>query len=348
MPMRWNKRNWLIIGLGVTIIVLAAYTAYRLYQFGAFYSVPKTSGNQSITTLSIPGVEALQLDADSGMLFFIGDYTCEASTSRGNSYYMDLETDTSVPHKFNFSTPEDFHPHGLSYFRGSSGDQFLFTNNHRTDGTHTVEVFQITADMRLIHQKTIRSSELTSPNDLVAISPSQFYLTNDGRSHDQFNRSIDAFFNRSEGKVLFYDGERFHTVADKLNFPNGIAFEKTSGRLYVGESLSGNILIYQPVDNQLKLQHSIRLIPGIDNIGFTQSGRLLIAIHPNLFALSRYKSKQEYPSPSLVYELDVNSNQPEIIFQSSGEVLSGVSSAIRFRNKLFLGNACSGLHIVDL
>lgn len=285
------------------------------------------------------------LDSDSGMLYFISNDFCNPGPPSGTLYYLDLNQETHELHEFSINGPQDFHPHGISYFKHPNATRYLFTNNHRADGTHTVEVFELIGRGKLKHRSTVRSDLLTSPNDLVAISPNQFYVTNDGRSHESSIRAIDAFFNRNTGQVLFYDGYKLKVVVDGLKFPNGITYHQSSRRLFVAESLGRRIAAFQRLeDNRLQPSNSLSLAVGIDNISI-QDNKLLLASHPNLLALSKYKKRQNHPSPSVVYNVDLDLTNPEIIFQSSGESFSGISSAVRYGQYLVLGNVCNGLLI---
>ena len=51
----------------------------------------------------------------------------------------------------------------------------------------TIEIFLLQDD-QLVHQKTVSDPALVSPNDLVAVGPEQFYVTNDHRYPGGFKR----------------------------------------------------------------------------------------------------------------------------------------------------------------
>ena len=341
-----KKSLYVLTSLLLLVIIPASvYSVVRLRALGAFYIAEDGLSQWNVIQKQVPGPEAIQLDHDSGMLYFISHEFCSSNPEPGTIYYLDLNQDTLEPLEFSISGPEDFHPHGLSYFKSSSAMQYLFTNNHRKDGTHTVEVFEIVNPARLKHISTVQSDLLTSPNDLVAVSPNQFYITNDGRSHNTSSRAIDAFFNIRGGQVLFYDGDKLKVVVDRLNFPNGITYHQASMRLFVAESLSGQISTYYRLENnRLQPGNSISLATGIDNLSLN-GNQLVLASHPNLLALSKYKKNQDYASPSVVYSLSLDLAKSEVIFESSGESISGVSAAVRYRQYLILGNVCRGLMI---
>ena len=325
---------------GVLLLIAGGYTMVRLTSLGAFSQIEDTAALPVKVIAEIPGPEDLELNHDSGVLYFISSKPCSENPGRGGVYFIDLNQDTRQAMAFEFERPLDFHPHGLSYLH--QGDsQYLFTNNHRSDGTHSVEIFRITKDHQLEHLESITDPLLTSPNDLVAIGPRSFYVTNDGRAHDRFTRSVDTFLGRKTGKVLFFDGQQFITVVDNLNFPNGIALDTNSKQVFVAETLSGYVNTYQVVDeNQLRLVDSYFAGVGIDNINVTPNGLLVAAIHPNLLALSKHMKGSAKPSPSKVVQIDVVSGVQSILYQHNGEAVSGISAAIPYQGLLFLGAVC--------
>jgi arylesterase/paraoxonase len=251
---------------------------------------------------------------------------------------VDLRKD---PKPLNFDTPIDFQPHGLSFFRDEAQVEYLFTNNHRRNGNHTVEIFQIEQNGGLKHLETISDKQLTSPNDLVAVGPRQFYLTNDGRAHDRTTRSIDTFLDRKTGNVLFFDGSDFHRVAENLKFPNGIVADPATNQLIVAETLTGKLLFYQIVENwKLVNVDNFFIKKGLDNISINDKGQVLAAVHPNLWLLSKHMKDSENQSPSQIYSLDIQTKGLKLIYQQKGETPSGVSAAIKINSTLYLGAIC--------
>jgi arylesterase/paraoxonase len=242
-----------------------------------------------------------------------------------------------------FDQPQDFHPHGLSYLQ-QGNFQYLFTNNHRSDGTHSVEIFRVLNDDQLEHLESIIHPLLTSPNDLVAVGARSFYVTNDGRAHDRFTRSVDTFLGRKTGRVLFYDGRQWITAVDNLDFPNGIALNTNKNQIMVAETLSGYVKTYQMVDNNfMENVDNFYVGVGIDNITLSEKGILTAAVHPNLWALSRHMKNPEKTSYSKVIKIDLDKRSLNPLFQNSGNLISGISVAAEFSGSLYVGAVCDSL-----
>lgn len=341
MVMAKKGNYWLLFTSILVLLILVGYTVFRLNALGVFVEIQdKPKGNYTVIA-EVPGPEALYLDREDGILYFISNNPCEQYGVVGHIYYLQLDDSNQEAHAFALEHPKDFHPHGLSYFRDKRGEKYLFTNNHRKNGSHTVEIFKIVEENLLQHQITITGPELTSPNDLAAVGPKQFYVTNDGRAHDRGTRSIDTFLGRKTGNVLLYDGKKFIKVVDNLYFPNGIAFNSNTNELIVGETLSGRLIIYQWDEvGKIRNVDNFFIGSGIDNIHLDEQGQLLVAVHPNLLALSRHMNNVDKSSPAQVFKVNYKTKGLKLLFQHDGTLISGVSAAVSYQGNLYLGAVC--------
>jgi len=105
-----------------------------------------------------------------------------------------------------------------------------------------IEIFLLQDDL-LVHQKTVAAPALVSPNDLVAVGPDRFYVTNDHRYPGGFKRLVEEYTRRSWSNVLFYNGSEFVEAASGLGYANGINVS-ANGRISFtlpGPSLGGPI-----------------------------------------------------------------------------------------------------------
>ena len=325
---------------GIFLLIAGTYTMIRLTSLGTFSQIEDAADLPVNVVAEISGPEDLELNHDSGLLYFISSNPCGENPGRGGIYSVDLNRDTRQAIAFEFEQPLDFHPHGLSYLH--QGDsQYLFTNNHRSDGVHSVEIFRITKDNQLEHLESITDPLLTSPNDLVAVGPRSFYVTNDGRAHDRFTRSVDTFLGRKTGAVLFFNEQRFITAVDNLDFPNGIALDTHKKQVMVAETLSGHVKTYQMVEkNLLRFVDNFYVGVGIDNISINPNGLLVAAMHPNLWALSKHLKGSAQPSPSKIVQIDLVTGVQSSLYQHDGGQVSGISSAVPYQGFLYLGAVC--------
>ena len=334
--------SWPLFTAGFLLIISIIYTVYRLASLGAFSMVDENLPGPYEIKSQIDGPEALQVDHEAEVLYFISNTPCLNNPEMGAIYNLDLIS--GLQSELQQDSLADFQPHGLSFFKDDTG-RYLFTNNHRLDGTHTIEIFKILDRNTLKHLQTIASAMLTSPNDLLAVSPNQFYVTIDGRAHDRNTRAWDTFLGRSTGSVLFYDGKQLKTVVDNLHFPNGISYNKDYNSLAIGETLAGNIVFYRIVDNhQLQYVDKYHIGVGIDNISFSHnSEKLYAAMHPNLLQLSKHMKNVDNLSGSQVVELNYLTKGLEVIFRDNGQLISGASSAVMHNDQLYIGAVCDNV-----
>ena len=73
-----------------------------------------------------------------------------------------------------------------------------------------------------MHQRTVADAALVSPNDIVAVGPEQFYVTNDHRHTGGFMRLVEEYGRQAWSNVLFYTGSGFVEAAAGLGYANGI------------------------------------------------------------------------------------------------------------------------------
>lgn len=254
-----------------------------------------------------------------------------------------------------------FHPSGISLFALPGSASRLFVINRRSSTSSTVEVFDVDQG-RLVHLKTIRDERhLISPNDLVAISPEQFYLTNDHGFSSVLLQGIENLLHRMPhlrfGAIAYFDGQRFTTVARDIAFPNGIAVDQAAGRLYVA-SVLGECLRYADWDQakpqrELSFNGEIPLTGAPDNIEWDSLGNLWVGVHQHFSMLSGYTLGLLPTSPSRVVcisALKLREPRVEEIWSDDGNRLSSSSVAAVYQHadgrKLLLIGAAFDDHLL--
>jgi sugar lactone lactonase YvrE len=145
------------------------------------------------------------------------------------------------------------------YEPGIKPEIFLKPSNHSNGLTldqqgriliceHERRVIRLEKDgTRSILAKQYKGKRLNSPNDIVVKKDGSIYFT-------------DPPFglpNRSEGKELDFSGVyrikegRIKLLEDRILLPNGLAFSPDEKYLYVDDSNSGNIYVFNITDNGL-------------------------------------------------------------------------------------------------
>ncbi|PXF55790.1 MAG: hypothetical protein C4B57_01960 [Deltaproteobacteria bacterium] len=327
------------------LIIIAVFVFYRLSHLGAFLKIGNLNNANCSVLANLPGPEDLQIDRKKEILYFISydRWAPRGTHVRGGIYSLNLKASQAGPKLICPDKPEDFHPHGFSLYQDNEGDNLLFVINHRQDGRQTIEVFAIQPNDRLQHLETIESGSTKWPNDLVAVGPRQFYLTDINRPYNGIGLKIDALLQLRKGRVVYYDGSDFQIVAEDLSFPNGINLSNDGKSVYVSETLAGNIDVFQRdrTSGRLNLLESHFVRVGLDNITVLQDGSLLVAVQPNLIALARHFKNPQATSPSQVLKIRINEEGYDFqeIYSSSGAQLSGASVAALYKNRLIIGSA---------
>lgn len=231
-----------------------------------------------------------------------------------------------------------FHSRGCSFFAGNNGERRLMVISDRTAADHVVEIFDVVGDtfhtVGLQHVRTIVDADhIVSPNDLVALDGDCFYVTNDHGARNILLRTLEDLYGLPLSTVVFWDGSRCHTVAKGIGFANGIALDRTRGRLYVAATGSKEIHVYSwdaanPA-NLLTEVHSIDLSACPDNLEWDEEGNLWIAGDPDFLKLFLYYKGYQPAAPSRVFCLpsDQSDNPYEVWSDETGETISASSVA---------------------
>ena len=255
-------------------------------------------------------------------------------------FILDLTSQSAVPERMSAEVPEGFifHPHGLTLFRSDAGERRLLVINHRGDRDHVVEVFDIVDD-RLRHTRTIADVEhLVSPNDLVALDCDRFYVTNDHGARQAVLKVLETGASLPWSTVVFFDGDRFHTVAKHIEMANGIALDHDRGRLYVAASRSKRLYDFawdgsDPVQ-ELSYPRIIELPGCPDNLEWDEEGNLWIGVDPSFLKVSLYIERIVPTAPSLVLCLHLEGGEiprvEEVFRDDTGEKISASSVAAAY------------------
>ncbi|MFQ5346866.1 MAG: strictosidine synthase family protein [Rhodothalassiaceae bacterium] len=259
----------------------------------------------------------------------------------------------AVPQRLEPLPPETFFPHGLDLWIGADGERRLFVVNHGRDGhAHAVEIFRVSDDgHRLVHIETIRSSTFIDPNDIVAVGPRQFYLTNLHGSRSSLARKLEGYLMLPLASAVYYDGARAREVVKGLAMANGIARSADGSRIYIAE-ITGravNAFFRAPGGGTLGKSWRLELPMGVDNLSMDADGVLWAAGHPRLLAISARLAGGDAPSPSEVIRIDgAGGDAPtwETVYLDDGRELSAASVAVHVGGQILIG-AVFGDKVLD-
>ncbi|XP_072019995.1 serum paraoxonase/arylesterase 2-like [Amphiura filiformis] len=230
-----------------------------------------------------------------------------------------------------------FSPHGISAYEDhKSGAVTIFAVNHRSD-VEVVEVFQFEQKtLTLNHRKSITDPLMRSVNDVVAVSPETFYLTNDGHATSFIGRNLETFLQLTKGNVCYYDGNELRVVVDKGFGDNGITASPDYKFVYVAQPFNMRVNVFERnTDSSLKLVQEVYLGTSPDDI-FVEpgNGNLWIGCQPTLHTLLDHLKDVSVISPSQVIHVKwedssrlTHTYSVSEVFQDPGDFLTASTIA---------------------
>ena len=342
--------SWKLIGV-LTLILLGTLSFFvvRFYvRMGGLASIEEEIALACEPMPAPPGAEDVAVDAINGIAFVSAhDRRADAGptgeTPRGGLYLLDMRGNLAgwritpiTPHE-----PVDLRPHGIGYWKGEDGERRLFVVNHGDKGRESVEIYSVTEDHRLIHQRSVTSPHIVSPNDVAAIGPESFYVTNDHSLPQGILSLLGDVIALGSGDLVHYDGRETRVVAGDQQFPNGVWVSADGTRLYLTETLGRSFRIYDRdrASGALTQEAELYLGTGLDNIAASDDGRLYIGAHPNMIAFLGHASDPSQPSPSQVLEVvpdAAGGGAVRTIYLNDGTEISGLSVAAPYKDWLIL------------
>jgi len=334
-----GRTPWMRIATTVSamLAVLLIATGWRfLVSRGVFTSVEEKVPGQCRT---VSGIGAVADIADAGVN---GIYV-----AAGDGLYL-YRKDKAERIS---GTSKDFHPAALS----ASGTTLHVL--YRQDDRWIISVFTVKlAETTTVYNKGVRppgtavkaeletvavtkltppkveevgrltTDELTDPADLVSVDPDRFYLVNRHGTHTGFGHWLDDAFLLPRANILYFDGMKFVTVAERLNSPVGLALSKDGSHLYVAEDYPRTIASFSRNDLVGSLDNPavLSLSANPQRINVSSDGSLILTAKPKAGAGQVYRVTLENGVPQ----------KAELLYSHKGEE---VTSAAQLGSHLLIG-----------
>ncbi|MDZ7369015.1 MAG: SMP-30/gluconolactonase/LRE family protein [candidate division KSB1 bacterium] len=311
---------------------------------GEFKTIKPHFSGQCEKISGAVGAEDITIHPQTGVAFISSNdrrALLAGEQTTGAIYAYDLKSETPALKNLTQDFAQPFHPHGISLYPGDGGEASLFVVNHRPGGEF-IEIFDY-HDSTLVHRESIRGELMTSPNDVVAVGPRSFYVTNDHGNVSQFGRTLEEYLQLARSYVLYYDGQNFKKAAEDLLYANGINVSHDGKTIYVAACTGLKIHLYDRdiASGLLKLKREIPLGTGVDNIELDAGGNLWVAAHPQLLTFTRHAKDAATSSPSEILKISFDEDgdyRIDQIYLNAGEEISGSSVGAVFGQKLLIGS----------
>jgi len=331
--------------LAVMVLVLAAggWFVHLLWSAGQFKTLQPHYAGECTPITGAVGPEDITIHPETGVAYISASdrrAVIQGKPARGAIYAYDLNSLTPELIRLTVNAGDDFDPHGISLYADPGGQDSLFVINH-ADNRHRIEIYDL-RDGQLIHRKTIAGSMLISPNDILAVGPDQFYVSNDHRYTTGLMQVLENYLQLKLSNVVYYDGSRFLEVASGIGYANGINVSADGKILYLSAVTEGALHIYNRDIASGKLVHreKLDLGTGVDNIEIDAGGGLWIGAHPHLLTFTQHAQDPAKLSPSQILHLKPKAGggyDIKEVYLNLGEEISASSVGAVYKNRMLVG-----------
>lgn len=316
--------------LGIVAVVVGAWFVWLMNAAGQFRVLTPHFDGTCVTVNGVVGAEDLTIHPRTGVAYLSSaDRRALFAGKPPNGALYAYDLDAASPRPINLTPDADpsFSPHGLSLYVAPDGTSTLFVINH-AGGRNTIEVYDV-APTRLTHRATLADPLLVAPNDLLAVSPTELYVTNDHRHPHGVMRTVEDYLRRPWANVVRWDGATFREVAGGIQLANGINQSPDGKTIYVTATIGQTLRVYDrdAASGALAFRREIPLASGGDNIEVDADGSLWIGAHPQLLTLVRYMSGGTPYAPSQILHVIPRGDGADVkeVYLDRGEQVSAAS-----------------------
>ncbi len=335
------------------VLGLIVFQAFRIStDAGAFVEIKPVDYGRCEKLHGPPGSEDINVDRINRVAFISSGNGREAfenyrsgkpgQVADGDIWVLDLSVADSLPRPLKVNAGSKFHPHGIDLLTLPSGARELYVVNHPARDQHEILIFTVSANHGLTLKRRIHYPELISPNDIKAIDTDRFFVTNDhGSPQSSFMARVEEYLGLSWSSVSYFDGNKGSFLLQGLKSANGITVSNDQQTLYVAEALGRSVKRYRRGKSirQWELVDKISVDTAVDNLEWSDDGRLLSGTHPKIFPLLEHFDDPAAISPSQVIAINVQKPEMtvETLYTNDGSELSGSSVATLLDGELLIG-----------
>lgn len=333
--------------VGLVVLAIAGWFLWNVIPAsGIFAGLQPKLIDQCRRIDVFPGTEDVTIDPELNVAFISADdrrATTAGAPVQGGIYVLRLDGADRVV-KASPDSFGEFHPHGISLWRGEDGRKRLFAINHTLNDGDKVEVFDVGLGGALLHVDSITFPEMTSPNDVVGVGPRSFYVTNDKGIKDGFMAQVEAYMALPLSSLAYFDGQRGKIAARGLTYANGVNVSADGRTLYATEFLARKVGVYDrdPATGALKKRKSIGVDTGPDNIEVAADGALWIGGHSKVFDFVKHAEDASAIAPSHVIRVDPQTGATMDVLIDTMGVINGSSVGAVDDDTLVVGAVFDG------
>ncbi|MEQ8747501.1 hypothetical protein [Pyruvatibacter sp.] len=336
------------------VLLLIGWQAWRISRdSGAFVEIEPVSVGACTMMEGPAGSEDINIDRVNRVAFIsagngreVFDSYRSGSTAKvknGDIWLLDLSQPDSRPEPLNVQIEQPFHPHGIDLLQLEDGKRELYMVNHPSRFEDEILVFDVAEDHSLTLKGRFHYPELISPNDIKAIGRNQFFVSNDhGSPQPSIMATIEDYFGMSWSSVSYFDGQTGVLAVEGIKGANGLAISEDGQTLFIAEALGRSVKRFRRGASMREWEfvEKLDVNTAVDNLEWSEDGRLLAGAHPKLFPLLEHVRDANSLSPSHVIAVQVSSSPMtfETIYMNDGTELSGSSVATMLDGEMLIGS----------
>lgn len=334
------KKNVIIIG-AILVVLIIAWIINLLWAAGQFKTLKPHFTGTCTPVSGLVGAEDITIHPITGVAY-ISAYNRRAVMSgevvESGIYAYDLNDPSPKLTRLVAKTSQEFRPHGISLFVGKNGNDRLFVINHAQE-KHSIEMFDL-SDGQLTFSGSTENRLIVSPNDLVAVGPNSFYVTNDHKNRGGIKGMLEDYLRLEWSNVVFCQDKECSIAITDFGYANGINVSRDRKTLYLSTTTQQTLFAYDrnPKTNQLSLLNKISTGTGLDNIEIDECGRIWVGAHPQMLKFISHAKDKNQLSPSQILRYSFsrqNGFESEEIYLNLGDEIS-TSSVGAFKDKRLL------------
>ena len=335
--MKFKKRIFYAV-----LILLILFVANIFISTGFFRTIENKFEGEVYQKLNLVGAEDITISRKDSFAIVSStarNHFPNTTQEKGGLYFIDLKSDEFRPIHLTKDFKKPFAPHGISIFQKDSVTT-IAAISHTIEGEF-IEFFTLVNE-KLTHQKTLKSKQIFSPNDIVLLDEKRFYFTNDHKYKEGLGRLVEDYLGIGMSNVVYFDGENYTEVANGIAYANGINFDAKRNLIFVASPRKFLVKVYQKNENgTLEFIEDIDCKTGVDNIEFDDNNHLWIGAHPNLLHFAAYAKGDEAISPSEIIKINYKQKGEysiDQIYMEDGTNMSASTVAVPVGNLILTGN----------
>lgn len=336
-----KRARWVL--MAVLVVGLAGAVLNTLWAAGTFRRLEPHGPGACVRIEGIVGGEDLVWRGNGREILVSSTDRWNPNVAQGGIFLVEPGAEDLRPRQVTPELDFVFQPHGISlWVEENTGQERLFVVNHASLTEHSIEVFDVAADGQLAHVRTIVDEALISPNDVAAVGPEQFYVTNDHGWRSTVAKVFEDFLRLPLGNVVYYDGSGFREVFGGTRIANGVNVSLDGARVYVTET-TGRVLHSFARDAKtgaLTLEETFFAGTGLDNIDVAPDGSLWVGAHPKLLQFLAHAANPQKRAPSQVLRFVHGADgrlAMEEVYLDGGETISASATALARDGMLVIG-----------